>query len=290
MVGSTRGTPHGFGGASGSDLPPPPPPPNMMPMESFLLAQADMMRQIMHNQQQMNQRRNDQQDEDPRVATYAQCSALKPPLFHKAEEPLEADVWLRAIEAKLDVLTLPCSEERKVKFAAMYLRGPALLWWGHFKMMHPNGYEITWAEFKTAFKNHHIPKGIVERKLNELLNFRQGSDSVYQYAQKFNNLCQYGDYYVDTDAKKMDHFRRGLDPELYEKLNPTKTNNYHEIVDLAISQEDAMNRVQNAKKRKAAFNSNNAPKSKFRIVQKAPQNSQWNQRSRRWVVRPPQNQ
>jgi hypothetical protein len=37
-------------------------------------------------------------------------------------------------------------------------------------------------------------------------------------------------------------------------------------VDLAISQEDAMKRVQNAKKRKAAFNSNNAPKHKFRIV------------------------
>jgi hypothetical protein len=183
----------------------------------------------------MNQQRNDQQDEDPRVATYAQFSALKPPLFHKAEEPLEADAWLRAIEAKLDVLTLPCSEERMVKFAAMYLRGPALLWWDHFKMMQPNGHGIMWAEFKTAFKNHHITKGMVERKLNELLNLRQGSDSVHQYAQKFNNMCQYGDYYVDADAKKMDRFRGGLDPELYEKLNPTKTNNYHEIVDLAIS-------------------------------------------------------
>jgi hypothetical protein len=83
----------------------------MTPIESFILAEADMMRQILHNQQQMNQQRNDQQDEDPRVATYAQFSALKPPLFHKAEEPLEADAWLRAIEAKLDVLTLPCSEE-----------------------------------------------------------------------------------------------------------------------------------------------------------------------------------
>jgi hypothetical protein len=51
-------------------------------METFLLAQADMMRQILQNQQQ-NQRRNDQQDEDPRVATYAQFSALKPPLFTK---------------------------------------------------------------------------------------------------------------------------------------------------------------------------------------------------------------
>jgi hypothetical protein len=31
----------------------------MTPMEAFLLAQADMMRQILLNQQQMNQRRND---------------------------------------------------------------------------------------------------------------------------------------------------------------------------------------------------------------------------------------
>jgi hypothetical protein len=104
-------------------------------------------------------------------------------------------------------------------------------------MMQPNGHEITWAEIKTAFKKHHIPMGMVERKLNELLNLRQGSNSVYQYAQKFNNLCQYGDYYVDTDAKKMDRFPRGHDPELYENLNPIKTKSYHEIVDLAISQE-----------------------------------------------------
>jgi hypothetical protein len=102
-----------------------------------------MMRQILQNQQQMNQRRNDQLEEDPRVATYALFSALKPLLFHKAEEPLEADAWLRAIEAKLNVLISPFSEERKVKFAAMYLCGPALLWWDHFKMMQPNGHEIT---------------------------------------------------------------------------------------------------------------------------------------------------
>jgi hypothetical protein len=112
---------------------------------------------------------------------------------------------------------------------------------------------------------------MVERKLNELLNLRQGSDSVYQYAQKFNNLCQYGDYYVDTDAKKIDRFRRGLNPELYEKLNPIKTNSYHEIVDMAISQDDAMKRERNAKKSKVVFNSNSAPNRKFHIVQKTPQ-------------------
>ena len=203
---------------------------------------------------------------------------------------MDADAWLRAVEAKLDVLTLPCSEERKASFASLQLRGPALIWWEHFKRMQPAGHAITWNEFKTAFKAHHIPKGMMDRKLNELLALKQGSDSVYQYAQKFNNLCQYGEYHVDSDEKKMDRFRRGLDPELYEKLNPIKTNTYHEIVDLAISQEDAMKRTQNAKKRKAAFNSNNAPNRKFRIVKKVSQGFQRNQQSGRWVVKPPQNQ
>jgi hypothetical protein len=53
-------------------------------MEAFLIAQADMMRQILQNQHQMNQRRNDQLEEDPQVATYAQFSALKPPLFSQS--------------------------------------------------------------------------------------------------------------------------------------------------------------------------------------------------------------
>jgi hypothetical protein len=58
----------------------------------------------------MNQRRNDQLEEDPPVATYAQFSALKPPFFHKAEEPLEADDWLRAIEASW--MFSPCPAPR----------------------------------------------------------------------------------------------------------------------------------------------------------------------------------
>jgi hypothetical protein len=51
------------------------------------------------------------------VAKWEQFAALKPPIFSKAEEPLEVVAWIRAIEAKLDVLTLPCSEERKASFA-----------------------------------------------------------------------------------------------------------------------------------------------------------------------------
>jgi hypothetical protein len=45
---------------------------------------------------------------------------------------------------------------------------------------------------------------------------------------------------VDTDAKKMERFRDGLDGKLYERLNLLKPNNFHELVNKAISLEEAM--------------------------------------------------
>jgi hypothetical protein len=41
------------------------------------------------------------------------------------------------------------------------------MWWEHFKSMKPAGHEITRAEFKKAFKDHNIPKGLMVRKMEE---------------------------------------------------------------------------------------------------------------------------
>jgi hypothetical protein len=82
--------------------------------------------------------------------------------------------------------------------------------------MQQAGHAVTWNEFKQAFKSHDIPKGLMDRKMRESLALRQGADTVYHYAQKFNSLCQYGGHHVDTDTKKMERFRDGLDGELYE--------------------------------------------------------------------------
>jgi hypothetical protein len=46
---------------------------------------------------------------------------MKPLTFEEAKVPLAADAWIRAIEAKFSVFTLPCSEERKASFAALQL-------------------------------------------------------------------------------------------------------------------------------------------------------------------------
>jgi hypothetical protein len=160
---------------------------------------------------------------------------MNPPQFTEAEEPLDADAWIRAIEAMFTVFTLPCSKGRKAKFTALQLRGSALMWWEHYKSMQQPGYEIPWVEFKKAFRDHHIPKALTDRKMREVMALKQWSDIVYQYAQKFNNLCQYGGYHVDTDMKKMELFREGLNSELSGWLNLIQFDSYHMLVNKAIS-------------------------------------------------------
>jgi hypothetical protein len=218
------------------------------------------------------------------VTTYTKFIGMKPPTFTKAEEPLDADAWVRAIEAKYSAFVLPCSEERKGSFATLQLRGEALMWWEHFKSMQPAEHEVTWTKFKKALKDHHIPKGLMVRKMKELLAIKQGDDIVYQYAQKFNNLCQYGEHHVDTNAKKMERFRDGLKSELYERLNLLESNNYHELVNKAISQEDAMMKVEKEKKRQNDFASGDGSGKKFRFVKKNAQGSSQSSTSGHWRV------
>jgi hypothetical protein len=174
MVGTTLRSPNGFGVNGSGDLPPPLP---KTPSEAFMATQTEVLRQILQMQQQISQQMNrgpphGANHEGPnQVTTYAQS---------KAEDPLEAEAWIKAIEEKFSTFVLPCSEENKANFAALQLRGEALMWWDHFKSKQ-RGRVVTWDDFKQAFKSHHIPTGLMDRKMRLLLALRQGSDTVYRY-------------------------------------------------------------------------------------------------------------
>jgi hypothetical protein len=102
---------------------------------------------------------------------------------------LDADVWLRVIESKFPLLNRECLDAAKVRFIAQQLHGSARTWWDHFLAMQLVNHVVEWEEFKTAFRGHHIPAGIMDRKLNKFLALTQGSCTVLQYAQAFNDLC-----------------------------------------------------------------------------------------------------
>jgi hypothetical protein len=152
-----------------------------------MATKTEVLRQIPQAQQQITQKMkrgppHGANHEGPnQVTTYAQFIGMKPPTFSKAKDPLEAEAWIKAIETKFSAIVMPCSEENKANFTALQLRGEALMWWDHFKSTQ-QGRVVTWNDFKQAFKSHHIPKGLMDRKMRELLALRQGSDTVYRYA------------------------------------------------------------------------------------------------------------
>jgi hypothetical protein len=93
-----------------------------------MATQTEVLRHIIQTQQQITQQMQQKppvganHDGPQMVTTYSQFIGMKPPTFMKAEEPLDADAWVRAIEAKFSAFVLPCSEERKASFATLQLR------------------------------------------------------------------------------------------------------------------------------------------------------------------------
>src|SRR3954468_23972753 len=85
---------------------------------------------------------------------------LYPPKFNHSVEPLDADDWLRSITHKLRSANV--AEADKVTFAAYHLEGPASLWWENYEAMRPVGQLTTWADISAAFREHHIPEGLMD--------------------------------------------------------------------------------------------------------------------------------
>ncbi len=136
----------------------------------------------------------------PQLASYSDFAGTHPPIFSKVEDPLEADTWLRLMEAKFELLT--CSEEQKTLFATHQLRGPAASWWETYRTMQPAEYRVPWMEFCAAFKAHHVPSSLIKIKLREFLTLKQGTRTVREYVKKFNELSRYAPGHVDTDGKR----------------------------------------------------------------------------------------
>ena len=288
MVGATRCTPNGFEQPSGIGSQQPPLP--QLDLAEFLAAQCELLRQFTQGQQ-FQQQRDGHNVHQPQIAGYLEFLKTQPRLFHVTEEPLDADSWIRTIESNFSLLVVPCSDANKAHFAVQRLRGTARLWWDHYNAMLPADHIVTWDEFKNAFRAHHIPEGLMERKLNEFLDLTQGTRTVIQYVHAFNNLCHYAGYHADTDAKKHDHFRRGLCTKLKDHLNPIKVDTYNELVNLAITQEDCIMAHRAEKKRKALAGPSSAPSQRYHLVQHAThQAPQKAPNQGRWVFRPPQQQ
>jgi hypothetical protein len=90
--------------------------------------QTELLNLLVQAQQNQQRQQSRGGRDDPQVASYQDFFSTQPPLFSKAEEPLDANAWLRTIESKFALLTIPCADSSKAYFAAQQLRGAARIW------------------------------------------------------------------------------------------------------------------------------------------------------------------
>jgi hypothetical protein len=86
----------------------------------------------------------------------------------------------------------------------------------------------------------------------------------------------------------MERFRDGLDGKLYERLNLLEPANFHELVNKAISQENAMKQAHGDKKRAPGFAPGSGTSKKFRFVKKNVPNPSQQSSTGRWTMKPSQ--
>jgi hypothetical protein len=177
----------------------------------------------------------------------------RPPIFKEAAEPLDAEEWINTMEDKFRVLRL--TEVLKTEYAAHQLQGPAGMWWKHHRTTFPPNAQITWREFTEAFKGVYIPPGLVEMKLGEFLALNQGTKTVTQYLHAFNSLCRYAPYMVDTDAKRIASFKRGLSLKMMKHVGTNTHARFNDFVSDCLKQEKNNNAYTASKNRKRVFES-----------------------------------
>jgi hypothetical protein len=138
----------------------PPPPPQPPTLQELMAQQNEILRQLAQRQPPPQHYGGGDHQRHPAAATYQEFLSTQPPLFTRAEDPLDADVWLRVVESKFPLLYGACSEVTKVRFVTQQLRRPTRTWWDHFLAMQPEDREVEWREFKAAFRGTTYQPGL----------------------------------------------------------------------------------------------------------------------------------
>ncbi|XP_066398383.1 uncharacterized protein [Miscanthus floridulus] len=146
---------------------------------------------------------------------------------------MDADDWLQTIESKLEIAH--CVGHDRVLYAAHQLQGRAKDWWATYTATHPNAQAITWQEFCQSFRSHYVPSGEIKVKRKEFLELKQGSINV------------------DTNDKKQDYFRDGLNPGIRYALSSNEYDTFQKLVDKAFTVERERKVLEVDRKRKIGF-------------------------------------
>jgi hypothetical protein len=160
---------------------------------------------------------------------------------------MDAKDWLRTVEHELH--TAQCNDRKKVLYGPRLLRRATQSRWESYLATHADPEAITWEEFRDNFHRYHVPEGLMIVRKEEFLALRQGPLSVSEYRDKFLQLSRYAPKDVNTDAKRLYRFLRGLvDPLHYQMMNHTFPT-FHYLIDRPIMTERKHQEMEDRKRK-----------------------------------------
>ncbi|XP_028109695.1 uncharacterized protein LOC114308327 [Camellia sinensis] len=88
---------------------------------------------------------------------------------------------------------------------------------------------------------------VLDRKVFEFQELKQGRMSVAEYEAKFTELARFAPYMVDTDYKKARKFEGGLDLDVFDRVGVLKLPTYVEVLDKALMAEATLAAMKQSK-------------------------------------------
>jgi hypothetical protein len=125
-----------------------------------------------------------------------------------------------------------------VGVAAHQLTGVARAWWDGYYDAHDDPRSISWEEFTEAFREHHVPEGVMDAKVEEFRNFTQGTLKVQEYTTRFIRMMWYAPEETSSD-KKMYHYKKGLNSRLKIALSGHECHTLWQMINKVLEMERA---------------------------------------------------
>ncbi|GJX14513.1 putative reverse transcriptase domain-containing protein [Tanacetum coccineum] len=156
-----------------------------------------------------------------------------PDNFRGTEGAVELRRWFEKTEMTFGISE--CAKDKKVKFAAATLRGPALTWWNSKVAILglDVANQIGWTEMKKLMTAEFCPAEELQRMENELWNLKVKEYNMVAYTQRFNELALMCPRMVEPESVKIDAYIRGLSDNIKGEVTSSKPTNLNEAVRMA---------------------------------------------------------
>ncbi|KAI3451367.1 hypothetical protein Pfo_008032 [Paulownia fortunei] len=146
---------------------------------------------------------------------------MEPVDFNGGSDPMIAEEWVKSLDTIFDYMRIDDAE--KVLCAIFLLKKDARTWWEGAKLA-VNMEELTWKRFKTIFYDKYFTRDARSLRVKEFLELKQGGMSG----------CKYIPYIARDNNEKMNHFLRGLNPEIRRDVRMSSVTEFRELVDKAL--------------------------------------------------------